>query len=242
MMKYLLKWKRMICIVLCAGMILSPEYVQAASQQEIPKSIHTNYDAVYLTVPMKTIKHRIKNLKTDSLDAKANVCTIAAEEGLDLYSEIGIDMRKEGTYKVTFDVYNGSGKKESSHSVKVYYDSEQAVNRFEFDGKKCDEYGSLFTKKTKGKLSVEMNKDYKLKKIVISTYDKTGKENAKQIKNNETITLGRYSSIYKYGKETGSEYTMYRSVLAGTTITVYYIDKYTGQEEQKSFSINRPAA
>lgn len=240
------KTTRVLCMIMVMtilmGLMLPGDSAKAASQQKIPEVIHTQYATEFLIVPLKTRDQRVKNIKTNSADAKANVTTIAAEEGSDLYSEIGIVMKKEGAYEVSFDVCSGSGSKVSSHSVKVYYNSEKAVKSISFAGKKSDKYGAIYTKQTKGKLSVEMNKDYKLKKIVVLTYDKNGKEHLKQIKNNNVISLGKYASITKYGKETGSEYNMYRNLLAHTTITVYYVDKYTGEEVQESFTISRAAA
>ena len=84
-----------------------------------------------------------------------------------------------------------------------------------------------------------MNKGYKLKKIVVETYDKNGKRVTKTVKNNSVIKLGKYPYLYESGDKTGDYYSMSTSMTAETAIYIYYLDKYTQEEENTVYFLRR---
>ena len=84
-----------------------------------------------------------------------------------------------------------------------------------------------------------MNKGYKLTKIVVETYDKNGERKSKTVKNNSTITLGKYPYFNESGEVDGNYYYMNTSIEASTQIRIYYTDKYTKSEDSGNYYMYR---
>lgn len=252
------KMKRLICAMVVVAMMASfftvPEQkVMAAAKATVTKAVHLEIynsgidigdedDAI--TIKYASPTDYIANLKTSSKNLKAKVtsesCYIDGGVNDTVFGDkitcIGLCANKVGTYTVTFDIYNDKKQKVSSHSVKVYANRSSAIKSATYAG----QHMYTYTNKAKGKLSVTMNKDYKLKKVVVETYNKNGERQSKTVKNNSVITLGKYTWKSESGKGT-DYYNLNTSVTASTWIYVYYVDKYTKEETCKTYSMYRIA-
>ena len=153
------------------------------------------------------------------------------------YASIGLYAKKKGKYVVSYDICDKAGKKLSSGKTTVYVSDDQPIKSVKFDKKYLS---SAITFKKSGKLSISMNKGYKLKKITVTTYNKSGKEVVKTVRNNSTIKLGEYAQIYDNSYSDGSRYFS-TSLAARTQIKITYTDKYTKQKCESSYTINRLA-
>ena len=217
---------------------------RAAAKATVTKAVHIELDYgddFAIEVEFAEKGDQIKNLKTSSKNIIAKVTNkyLSYQYGSKKNTaNIGLFAKKEGTYTVSFDIVNADGKKVSSHSVKVYANEERAIKSVKFAG---PQDFSGVTSKTKGKLSVMMNKGYKLNKIVVQTYDKDGQRKSETVKNNSTITLGKYPRIYGWKKEPCYYYNWGTSITAETDIEIFYTDKYTKSEESITYVMHRLA-
>lgn len=242
------KGKKLLCsmlvVVMIAGLFAAlPEKTQAAAKATVTKSVHLyvkSLDDSAIKVSFADKDEHIENLKTDSKNLKAKIVYMSSYDGK-REGGIGLYATKEGTYTVTFDIYDANDKKVSSHSVKVYANSDHAMKSLTFEGNSMLSNSLIITDKSKGKLSVTVNKGYTLKKIVIKTYDKNGVEKSKTVKNNSNITLGKYSYCYEYGDVYEEYYSLESSMMAPTYVYIYYTDKYTKESECVGYRICRPA-
>lgn len=179
----------------------------------------------------------IGHLKTSSKNINAKVVEMHSSIPMGCTAKIGLYATKKGIYTISFDILNSDEKRVSSHSVKVFANIDRAVESATFAGMPIQG----FTDKENGKLSVTMNKGYTLKKIVVETFDKTGEQNLKTVKNNSMIALGKYAYLYENEEADGDYYKMTTSIMATTTIHIYYIDKYTKNEECEIYYMYRLA-
>jgi hypothetical protein len=235
---------KIMTLVMVLGLLVTPNSeVQAASTATVTKAVHLyvgTCDDNAISVEFTKQWDHIENLKTSSKNLKAKIV------GVNLYNDnvkapynakIGLYASKAGTYSVTFDINDSDDEKVSSHSVKVYVNEELAVKSVTFSG------GEMYhiTTKTKGKISVTMNKGYKLKKIVVETYDQSGNTVSKTVKNNSNITLGTYPYSYESGEMYGDYYNLSTSIMVPTFITIYYTDKYTKAQAYETKAVYRVA-
>ena len=236
-----------LAFCLCAGMLLlQPQSTVSAATTTTPTTkvlriysrLQSNSD-IHINLPKGKVCY-VKNIKTNSKNLIAKntryYTSTSTDEYTNPYAEIGLYAKKEGTYKVTYNICDKAGKKLSSGKVTVYAKNDSPVKSAKFANK---EINSALTGKTSGKLSISMNKGYKLKKITVATYDKSGKEVVKNFKNNSTLKLGQYAYISRNTYSDSSSY--YTSLAARTTITVTYVDKYTKQECKLVYIIRRLA-
>jgi hypothetical protein len=236
-------WKRVISMglavcVLLTGILMGTEQpVEAAEKATVTKAVHLyvgeTTDRAISVKYVDTWDH-IENLKTSSKNLTAKITSTQIDEDSENgnnSSTIGLYANKNGTYKVTFDIYDAYDEKVSSHSVTVYANKDYAIKKITFAGKDMSRLSDV----TKGKLSVSMNKGYTLKKIEVQTYDKNGKEVIKTVKNNSTIELSKYAYFYESGKMYEYSYYLNTSLLAHTQISVTYTDKYTKQNRTDSY-------
>jgi hypothetical protein len=245
--------KKLISFILVFGLMLGilviPSVdVQAASTPSAPKAIRIRTDMCYrndaITVTLANGGDYIGDLKTSSKDLIAKVTWINTSTDNAGESYISVYSAKEGKYKVTFNVYNKKGKKLKAFSVKVYVSNTDAIKSMTYGGKKveCSEFSNLMTKKS-GKFSVKLNKGYKLKKIQVTTYNKKGKAIKKTIKNNSTLTLGKYRG-YDDSENTsddGSYYShfYYSDMFATTDIILTITDTYTQKDTESYITLFR---
>lgn len=148
------------------------------------------------------------------------------------YARIGLYAKKEGSYKVSFDVCNAAGKKVSSHTVNVKTNAtyQSPIQKATFAGKPM--FYELTSRKS-GKFKVKMSPGYKLKSIEMSTYDADGSRMiTKKIKNNAKVTLGKYA----YKNEDEYSYTDY-DYETDTRTSVWNYHLNTGFFAETRFSV-----
>lgn len=205
---------------------------------------HVSQNTEYFCNPCEFTKGKVcyvKNIKTGSKNLIAKntyyYTSTSSDEYAAPYASIGLYAKKKGKYVVSYDICDKAGKKLSSGKTTVYVSDDQPIKSVKFDKKYLS---SAITFKKSGKLSISMNKGYKLKKITVTTYNKSGKEVVKTVRNNSTIKLGEYAQIYDNSYSDGSRYFS-TSLAARTQIKITYTDKYTKQKCESSYTINRLA-
>lgn len=228
----------MLAAVLAVGLAAVPtEYAQAASKVKVPKALHMGvgkWDDDIISIQFNQLNDYITNLKTSSKNLKVKVTEIDRQNygSRSNRADIGIYAIKKGTYTLSFDIYGGNDKKESSHSIKIYVNNDGALKKITFDGENMTNMN--VTEKASGKLSVVLNKGYTLKKIEVQTYGQNGERKSETVKNNSNITLGKYAYVEKSGEDYSTV------IMADTTVIVHYTDKYTKEEATISRVICRP--
>ena len=213
---------------------------------------------------IKNIKVKNKNLIAKETGAYVSYSKYSSkyynsESDVDSnYSTIGLFAKKNLTTTVTFDVYDINNKKKETKSVKVTAKSgtnsiTNPLSSITYAGNPLG-YGQV-SSKSKGKIKVKMNKNYKLVSIEVGTYTKpntTTSNNAittknemtyKKIKNGGKITLGKYGyysdSLYAlpYSDYKSHYFTDY--ILAPTQIRITYKNTKTKDTGTISYEINR---
>ncbi len=223
---------------------VSSQSVDMMPEFQNPDIIEITYDAA--NAQLKHIKTNNKNLiARQTYQKNRKEADRWDKENPYGCAKIGLYAKKTGTYKVTFDVYAG-GKKASSHSVNVFVrsntDTDYPIKKATFAGK-TEFYG--VTGKKSGKFKVTMNKNYKLKKIEVRTYDKNGREVVKTVKNGAKITLGayayKYENDYSYHSSYNSSwyYDLSTRLFAETSVRVYYQNTKTNAESSASYTLYR---
>lgn len=237
--------KKISCLVLAFTLVLGvfavpATPVQAASKAKVTKKVrmymydsNIDVDSSAISVEFANKGDKIKNLKTNSKDLVAIQTGKSASSYTDSKdtATIGLIAKKTGTYKVTFDVFPQSGKKKrSSHTVTVKVDNRPVVVKFA--GKQVNGKDSVYTKKSKGKLSVKLLKGLKLRKIELGYYDKKGDWKTKTVKNNKNINLSAFFN-YKYNdKYDDYWYNSSSSSLSSyTSVYVYYRDTWLNDKD-----------
>lgn len=237
-----------LAFCLCAGMLLlQPQSTVSAATTTTPNTKilrmypkTQNTSAIHVNLPKGKVCY-VKNIKTGSKNLIAKNTYYYTSNSSDKYAapyaSIRLYAKKKGKYVVSYDICDKAGKKLSSGKTTVYVSDDQPIKSVKFDKKYLS---SAITFKKSGKLSISMNKGYKLKKITVTTYNKSGKEVVKTVRNNSTIKLGEYAQIYDNSYSDGSRYFS-TSLAARTQIKITYTDKYTKQKCESSYTINRLA-
>ena len=232
-----------LSLAITLGLFAAPATeVQAAEKAAVTKAVHLYVGTVEddaIDVSFAEKGDHIGNLKTSSKNLKAKIVNINTNMYADntAAAKIGLYAAAKGNYTVSFDILDSDDEKVSSHSVKIYANTDMAIKSVTFAGGPTHK----ITDKTKGKLSVTMNKGYTFKKIVVETYDKEGKQKSKTVKNNSVITLGKYAYRSEKGEVYGDYYFMDTSLMAYTRIYVYYTDKYTKSDAKEIYYMYRVA-
>lgn len=214
----------------------------------------------------------IKNLKSKSssmMVKTTNVNQYRSSYNSDYNSKsatIQVYTKKAGTFKFSFDIYGKDGKKKTSHTVTVYSKTDSPLKSLKFGSRDLINYSikngrstnlNYYTKAVSGKLSVKMNKGYKLKKIEIGKTKVTKKSDSSikvssetvytKVKNGAKIKLS--STQYQYLHESGDpepkegdRYSSYNydysnEMFAYTYIRITYTDKYTKAEDTYTTSL-----
>lgn len=152
---------------------------------------------------------------------------------------LGFLAKKKGTYTATVTVKNSKKKTVCKKKIKVIVDDNfSPVKSIKYAGKSF--YGSFITKKKSGKISVAMNKGYKLQKIEVGTYV-NGKEyetydaepEYKTVKNKKSINLATSTyfsenvnsstSSYSYGDEESYSSTYKSGNMVDYLLPVTYV-------------------
>ncbi|MDY3918803.1 MAG: hypothetical protein SOZ59_07340 [Candidatus Limivivens sp.] len=239
-------------LFLCAGILFGTGMETQAAGVPKKARVYAGYPNNYgIEFDLANPRYTIKNLKSNSkyLIVKltrqdANKSSYSGESN---EFNIGTYAKKEGTYKISFDVYNGS-KKVSSKTITVYAKNDSPVKTCKFSCKTAA--NGLTTAKT-STVKVTMNKGYKLKKIEVGTTKNTKTESGsihsevvyKTIKNGGKFTLGTQPYIYKSQSgnvDSDYYYNSYsENITAETVIRITYVDKYTKAEDTRTYSLSK---
>lgn len=224
-----------ICLsafVFCLGLTLATATTAQAASKDVPKKVHLYTGTQgFFDITFDSVGSKITNLKSSSKNLKVKLthqgqsnCTIS------YYGN------KKGSYKITFTIKPKKGKS-INKTVKVNVDRVTPIKKVTYAGKTVPMYsypnpGRLYTTAASGKLSISMNKGYKIKKITMTTYKQSNENETsgpnfieKTIKNNKKITLGN-----SYYDGDSSSYSTFLSSKCAE-IAVEYTSEYgTGFE------------
>ncbi|MCR5283604.1 MAG: hypothetical protein K6E18_09555 [Lachnospiraceae bacterium] len=155
-------------------------------------------------------------------------------------TRISFFAKKAGTYKVSFDVIkkDGSIRCKKYITVTTNYTYDTPIKEVRYAGKLVYDYGPYITK-TSGKISVKMNKGFKLVRIEIGKPDSTGSYVYKKIKNNAKIKLVTKNV---YTQSSSDMKQSYNALFPETAIRVYYIknkDKTESYTTYDLYTINK---
>ena len=143
-----------LAFCLCAGMLLlQPQSTVSAATTTTPTTkvlriysrSQSNSD-IHINLPKGKVCY-VKNIKTNSKNLIAKntryYTSTSTDEYTNPYAEIGLYAKKEGTYKVTYNICDKAGKKLSSGKVTVYAKNDSPVKSAKFANK---EINSALTK------------------------------------------------------------------------------------------------
>lgn len=193
---------------------------------------------------------KIANIKVNKkgLDAKVTSNQIYSDYG-DSY--ISLYATKPATYKVSFDVLNGSNVKRGHYTVQVQaVNSDSVIKKATFGKqtvisntatikkgvKKNSSKESCKVKGSSGKLKISANSQYKITGIVVVSVDKNGKYTYKKFKNGKNLTL---SKNYEYTTTSAEQGRKYHYSKKNTYIYVSYKDKFLGDSVTYSITSAR---
>lgn len=240
--------KRMLCFFLAIGLLVTslliPNGQAAASAAPDKEHIWVKQTGEELEVRFDEGDFKIANLKSGSKNLILRTTYVNSSDRKQEYdaeypwgyARIGMYAKKKGTYTVTFDVVDRQGAVRKSYSVKVYATADMAVKKVSYAGK-TEFFG--IAPKAKGKFKVSMAKGYKLQSITMTSYDRTGKEIVKKIKNGQNVALGKYRSKTVYNEGAQNREDWRADLLARTQFKVAYKDKYTGASKTVYYSLYR---
>ena len=228
-------------MIICIGMM--PAVCVKAAEDKIPDKVRIYFDessddvwaSTSIMWEMDDVDERVAHIKTSSKDCYADINYFDAYvlDGTNR-QRLGIYVRKEGTYQVTFDIVKNN-KVVSKHKIKVYaYPMPVTV--------KLGTLKDGLLVGDKGKLDVKIKKGNTIKKIesgVCKPLD--GYSNIfyrfsyQKVKNGSTITYGKNpQGDICYNNKVGSKYALSSNltyIYAPTRINVTYRDQYTKQDE-----------
>lgn len=234
-MKY---FKQILCIILFLTVVVTglPVNAQAAEKtQKVRIYGADSWNDQAIEVEFDEYGESIDNIKTDSsnLVAKQTMTQVSKNNGSDDFNKaaIGLYAKKNGTYKVTYDIMNAKGKKKSSVTVAVYvYD--YPLKSITYNGKNRN--NNVTTLKS-AKIKVALTSGNTVKKLEYGVYNSKGEMTYKSFKNGSKVTFGTkpYSYSDDYSSDDGSNIYKYSNegMMAETAIRLTYSDKYTKQNE-----------
>ena len=145
--------------------------------------------------------------------------------------------KKKGTYKVTFDVIDKTGKVKCTKTIKVYVDkygtTSSAIKSVKYNGKDLWKYYP-FCSKTKGTLKVKLNKGYSLVSIYVQKRNSKGEWTRTKVKNGKKITLAKSA---KYTSDDDWAIEKYNPFFPQTRIVITAKNKKTKEVTTYSESL-----
>ncbi len=158
--------------------------------------------AGYIQIRLDNEGDRIKNVKSKSKKLLAQITEENYEKRVKNnktvfhYTRTSISFfgKKKGTYKVTFDVVDASGKKKCTKTVKVFVDKyatyTSPIKSVKYAGKDISLHGP-YTKVAKGKFKVTVRKGYKVTAINVKKRNAQGDWVSTKVRNGKKITLSK---------------------------------------------------
>lgn len=201
-----------------------------------------------IDVNLGTNGYRVTNVQTNSEDLVAKLTkNIKSPDAA--YAYLGLYAKKAGSYRVTCDICNVNGNVIQDLEIKVNIlasTNDSPFKKLTFAGE--EDFVGTVTDKESGKLTIEMNENYTLNGISVTTYDKTGTATHSTVSNNENIILGKYAkrseSENSYGSKNSNSYyyshSVNTSMMAETKLAITVTDP-AGDAHTYSYSIYRIA-
>lgn len=241
-------------LFLCMGLFIATGTTsQAASSIPSKARVYPkNISDVTFTLPKYNME--VRNVKSNNKNMIAKYTygysykNSSEERG---NATISVYTKKEGSYKLSFDLYL-NGKKKSSHTITIYSKSDSPIKKITFNGKPWYEAKTSYTNAKSGTVKVVLNKGYKLKKLEVETSKVVKDSNStsyhtesviKSFKNGSKITLNTVpdKSFNEYGNtETGYYNRYYNNYMAAyTRINITYLDKYSKEEITTTYLISK---
>lgn len=239
--------KKLLTLLVFAVLLALTSLPASAATQKVHIGLMNTYSNAH--VELSKASYKIKNLKckNKNLIVKQTGWNIrrpgsTSADKVENTVDLVLIAKKEGTYTVTYDVYNGS-KKVSSNKLLVYANSDSAVKSITYAGK--DLWGTApHLVPASGTLKVILNKGYQLKSIEVGKNVLTKTEyytdcdmKYKKFKNGSKLSLGKqnYEYLYESG-ELSEESTYYHknyhcNMDVDVEIRITYVDKYTKTTE-----------
>ena len=149
---------------------------------------------------------------------------------------------KKGSYIVSFDVIDKNGAVTCTKTIKVKVDAsvvykKHPIKKITFAGKEIYSYYPYSTK-TKGKLTVSLNKGYKLVSIEIGKRDSEGNYIYKKTKNKKTITLAKSAKYFRQEQYSNHSYKYsYNPLFPSTHIRVTVKNKKTKEVSSYTYTL-----
>lgn len=220
-----------ICLsafILCVGFVLVGSVTAEASSNDVPSKVHVVVGTEGgFGFEFDSEGSKITNLKSNSKNLVVKLTQYSSDE-----CEIEYYAKKAGSYKITFTIKPKKGKS-INKTVKVTADKIYPIKKVTFGGKNVPMYTfwnnwTLYTTAKSGKLSISMNKGYKIEQITVGTYKKHKSGSSsytsivyKKVKNNSKISLGN-------GYKTEGEFGMYDQIYSKfAEIQIDYISPYS---------------
>jgi hypothetical protein len=187
----------------------------------------------------------IQNLKTNSKNLKAKQVQeyqFSNDINESYYTSISLYAYKKGKYTVTFDIYDEAGNKKSSHQVKVYAYDDLPVASIKVGNKNMSLEGKTqLVSGNSGKVKVNLNKGYRLKKLEYGVLNKAnGVISYTAFKNGKKITFNNEAYSDSHPTPLGitiKQKLVNRNMFADTYLRITYLDKYTKQENTYTYTL-----
>ncbi len=234
--------------------MLCPTTALTAAAATVPDSVKVGtykngyyytgtYNGAPIEVEFDAAGDKITNLKSSSDKLRVYMVYNSTSNKL---GRIGTWSNTPGTYTVTFDICGSDGTVKESKSVQVvvyYYGTtvikKSPVKDIKYAGKSLYSDYDYVSMPASGKLSVTMNKNFKLKGLRIGKM--SGKNNEykySKFKNNKNLKLSK--KYYKYNYKSGSSYEYSRKNMAAYTyVEVTYQNKKTKETGVITYSIGK---
>ena len=159
-------------LFLCMGLFIATGTTsQAASSIPSKARVYPkNISDVTFTLPKYNME--VRNVKSNNKNMIAKYTygyshkDSSEERG---NATISVYTKKEGSYKLSFDLYL-NGKKKSSHTITIYSKSDSPIKKITFNGKPWYEAKTSYTNAKSGTVKVVLNKGYKLKKLEVKAF------------------------------------------------------------------------
>jgi len=247
--------KRFTCVVLAmmiafAGIVIMPQEASAAAVT-YPKNVRIGTDmySQRISVNMVASGDIIKNIKVSSKDLVAR--RTSYYRGVDrknTYEIITVYAKKEGKYKLSFDVFKANGKKRGkTRTITIHANNNHRffravrVNNTNVVTDNSNTYSFRTTGKS-ATVRFGLAEGYKIRKIEVGKPNKKGVVNYKTVKNGQKTTFGTYAYSY-YNKGTlGTSWT--KDYWADTYFRITYTDSYSTTPKTRyetNYTISRPA-
>lgn len=243
--------KKMICMIIMLTMLINISTTSKAVIDVImtdtpytllpTKETITTGEITTIRIGVGSSAESISNIKSKNKNLKAKLyvtCNDDTSGGkwylVHLYS------KKSGIYKVTYTYTNANGQ-QSKKTLKVKVTKEEPIKYVKLGKKSLTNENVNIVTANRAKLSIKMNKGYKIKKIELikNEYTSTGSTTkvTTRVKNNSKIKVSNIPFTVIYRRANSTIYTYKKSISAETDIVITYKDKYSKRNKTITYTL-----